>query len=295
MDLDASSSAVFWWSDETWPRVTGGQRVRRCGPEPVVYDGAGLPMEVVGAYRGLTQDRALYPDFRRHDAHCVPRLPQGHRTTVVRQAAHLCWGTAPLWHLRLDALPHDPRWAILESLPRPVSPFARAPSCRRLRGSAASGQDPVVQQPFDGFRLHARLCWPGGLTRRCVAPATRADPDVAPALPEGTAGLAVGDRLVWRPRLQEELPREGVLLLAPVLLASREPWPARGRLLSRGRSRSATVVGPRVARCALQRVWARDLWHRGTRLLRVVLLPTRAVPFTVPRHQPPLHLAALVA
>jgi hypothetical protein len=45
----------------------------------------------------------------------------------------------------------------------------------------------------------------------------------------------------------------------------------------------------------IKRVWARDVWHLGNRLLRVVLMHTLAVHFNIQRHQPPLHLAALVA
>jgi hypothetical protein len=74
-----------------------------------------------------------------------------------------------------------------------------------------------------------------------------------------------------------------VLLLAPFPLASREPWPARSRVVSRVRYRIATVFGQLVERCALNR------------LLRVVLMHTLAVHFNVQCRQPPLHLAELVA
>jgi len=97
-----------------------------------------------------------------------------------------------------------------------------------------------IKQTFYGFRLHARVCWPGVLRRLCLAPANRLDPDVAPSLTQHLQGVAVGDRLFWRPRWPAELRRSGLLLLAPVLLAPclmapREPWPARSRLLSRVR------------------------------------------------------------
>jgi hypothetical protein len=52
-------------------------------------------------------------------------------------------------------------------------------------------------------------------TRLCLAPANLADPEVAPLLTAGTQGLVVGDCLFWRPRLQEELRHDRVLLLAP--------------------------------------------------------------------------------
>jgi hypothetical protein len=295
MDLDAFIISVFCWIDETVPQVTGGQRLRQRGPQPRLYDSEVLTMEVVGAYVGLSQDRALFVYFRRHYAPFFPRLCQVHRTTFVRQAANLWRVKEQLWQLLLDALPHDPQLAILDSLPLPVCQFARAPYCRRFRGAAAYGKDHVVKQTFYGFRLHARLCWPGVFTRLCLAPANLSDPDVAPLLTAATQGLVVGDRLFWRPRLQEELRREGVLLVAPFLLASRDPWPARSHVLSRVRYRIDTVFGPLVDRCMIKRVWARDVWHLGNRLLRVVLMHTLAVHFNIQSHQPPLHLAALVA
>ncbi len=295
MDLDTFIIAVFCWLDEALPQVTGGQRLRQRGPEPVLYDSEVLTMEVVGTYLGLSQDSALFAYFRRHYAHFFPRLPQVHRTTFARQAANLCWVKERLWQRLLDALPYDPQLAILDSLPLPVCQFARATRCRRFRGEAAYGKDHVIKQTFYGFRLHARVCWPGVLTRLCLAPANRPDPDVAPSLTQNTQGMAVGDRLFWRPRLQAELRRSGLLLLAPFLLASREPWPERSRLLSRVRYRIDTVFGQLVERCALKRVWARDTWHLANRLLRAVLMHTLAVFFNVVRGNPPLHLARLVA
>ena len=295
MDLDTFIITVFCWIDETLPQVIGKQRLRERGPHPYLYDSEVVTMEVVGAYVGVSQDSALLTYFRRHYAHFFPRLCQVHRTTFVRQAANLWRVKERLWQVLLDALPHDPQLAILDSVPLPVCQFARAPYCRRFRGAAAYGKDQVVKQTFFGFRLHARLCWPGVLTRVCLAPANLADPDVAPLLTEGTQGLVVGDRLFWRPRLQEDLRQDGIVLLAPFLFASRDPWPARSRLLSRVRYRIDTVFGQLVDRCTLKRVWARDLWHLGNRLLRVVLMHTLAVHFNVQRHQPPLHLAALVA
>ncbi len=295
MDLDTFIIAVFCWIDEALPAVTGGQRLRQRGPEPVLYDSEVLTMEVVGAYLGLNQETALFAYFCRHWAHFFPRLRQVHRTTFVRQAANLWQVKERLWRLLLDEVPHDPQFAILDSLPLYACQFARASRCRRFRGEAAYGKDHVIKQTFYGFRLHARICWPGVITRLCLAPANVPDPEAAPALTEGTQGVALGDRLFWRPRLRAELAQAGVLLLAPFAHATRDPWPAASRRLSRLRYRIDTVFGQLAERGAIKRVWARDLWHLASRLLRVVLMHTLAVHFNVQRDQPPLHLAALVA
>lgn len=295
MDPDSFIIAVFCWIDEALPAMTPGHRLRQRGTDPVLYDCEVLTMEVVGAYLGLSQDCALYTYFRRHYAHFFPRLLGVHRTTFVRQAANLWRVKEWLWQRLVDSVSQDPQLAILDSLPVYACQFARASRCRRFRGAAAYGKDHVVKQTFYGFRLHARVCWPGVLTRLCLAPANVPDPDAAPALTEGTHGFALGDRLFWRPRLRAELAQDGVLLLAPFAHATRDPWPALSRRLSRLRYRIDTVFGQLAERGAIKRVWARDLWHLASRLLRLVLMHTLAVHFNVQRDQPPLHLAALVA
>ncbi len=83
-------------------------------------------------------------------------------------------------------------------------------------------------------------------------------------------------------------------LLAPYRAAKRDPYPRWGAVLSRVRYRIDTVFGQLVDRCAVKRVWARDLWHLCSRLLRKVLMHTLAVLFNVVRDNPPLHLARLV-
>src|SRR5262245_2500654 len=137
MDPDSFIIAVFCWMDEALPAMTRGHRLRKRGPNPVLYDSEVRTMEGVGAYLGLSQDRALYAYFRRHSAQCFPRLLGVHRTTFVRQAANLWRVKEWLWHRLVDLVPHDPQLALLESLPVYACQFARAPRCRRLRGAAA--------------------------------------------------------------------------------------------------------------------------------------------------------------
>lgn len=295
MDLDTFMIAVFCWIDEALPAATQGKHLRQRGPAPVLYDSEVLTMEIVGAYLSLAQDSVLFAYFRRHYAHFFPRLRQVHRTTFVRQAANLWWVKERLWQWLLEAVAHDPAFAILDSLPLYACQFARAPRCRRFRGEAAYGKDHVVKQTFYGFRLHVRVCWPGVITRLCLAPANVPDPDAALALTEATQGVALGDRLFWRPHLRAELAQTGVLLLAPFAHASHDPWPAASRRLSRLRYRIDTVFGQLAERGAIKRIWARDLWHLASRLLRLVLMHMLAVHFNVQREQAPLHLATLVA
>ena len=173
-------------------------------------------------------------------------------------------------------IPHDPGFALADSFPLPVCLFARAYRCRRFKGEAAFGKDTLLRQTFYGFRVHARVCWPGVVTRLSVAPANAHELSVLPGLAEGTSGLLVGDRNYHSPKAEEELARTGVELLAPYSSKKRDPAPKRSALLSRFRYRIDTVFSQLVGRYSTKRVWARDLWHLMSRLLRKILSHTLA-------------------
>ena len=294
MDLDDFIITVFCLLDEAVSVAIAGQRLRQRGPQPTLADSEVVTMEIVGEYLGLVQDSALFSYFRRHYAHFFPALRTVHRTTFVRQAANLWWLKERLWQDMLQQIPHDPAFAILDSLPLPVCQFARAYRCRGFRGDAAFGKDTLVRQTFYGLRVYVRLEWPGVITRLCVAPANVHELAAVPALAEQTVGLLVGDRNYWSPATTAEWHQLGVELLAPYRSAKRDPAPRWSVQLSRVRYRIDTVFGQLVDRCALKRVWARDMWHLGSRLLRKVLMHTLAVLLNVDLGNPPLHLAQLV-
>lgn len=295
MDLDAFIIAVFCVVDEAVPRATCGRRLRQRGPQPVLADSEVLTMEVVGEYLGLEHDSALFAYFRQHYAHFFPALRTLHRTTFVRQAANLWRLKEWLWQHLLTQIPHDPTFAIIDSFPLPVCQFARASRCRRFRGAAAFGKDTLVRQTFYGLRVHVRLEWPGVITRFCLAPANAHELTALPALTEQTGGILVGDRNYWSPKTVAEWQRLGVELLAPYRSAKRDAHPRWSALLSRVRYRIDTVFGQLVSRCHVKQVWARDLWHLCSRLLRKVLMHTLAVLLNSERGNPPLQLAQVVA
>lgn len=173
--------------------------------------------------------------------------------------------------------------------------FARAFRCRRFHGEEAFGKDTLVRQTFYGLRVYVRLERPGVITRFGVAPANAHELAALPAVTEQTVGLLVGDRNYWSPAATAECQRHGVALLAPYRSAKRDPQPRGSAQLSRVRSRIDTVFGQLVDRCAIKRVWAHDLWHLSSRLLRTVLMQTCAVLLTIGLGNPPLQLARVVA
>jgi hypothetical protein len=253
MNLDDFIITVFCLIDEALPRITDGARVRQRGPRPLLYDSEVLTMEVVGAYLGLEQESRLFAYFCHHYAHFFPALRTLQRTTFVRQAANL-WALKVkerLWQYLAAQVPHDERFALVDSFALPVCLFARAYRGRRFRGEAAYGKDNLTRQTFYGFRVHVRLCWPGVITQVCLAPAQVSELAVVPDLAIATTGLLIGDRNYWQPRLTAALQAQGLALLAPFRWAGRDPRPRLATCLSRLRYRIDTVFGQLVERCAV--------------------------------------------
>ena len=94
--------------------------------------------------------------------------------------------------------------------------------------------------------------------------------------------------------MKEELAGAGIELLAPYGSKKRDPLPKRSSSLSHLRYRIDTVFSQLTGRYSIKRVWARDLWHLASRLLRKVLSHTVAFLFDHQLGNPPLQLAKLL-
>ena len=290
MDLSTFIISVFCLVDDQLK----GKRIRQCGPAPKLSDAEVITIEIVGEFLGLDTDKAIFRYFRRHYAEWFPTLGEVHRTTFARQAANLWKVKEHLWQELLSYTPHDPAFALCDSMPLPACLFARAYRCKRFKGEAAFGKDTLLRQTFYGFRVHARVSWPGVITHISVAPANVHELRVLPEIIEGTSGLIVGDRNYHSPTTREDLAGMGVELLAPYSSKKRDPAPKRSALLSRLRYRIDTVFSQLTERYCIKRVWARDLWHLTNRLLRKVLSHTVAFLLNHQVGNPPLQLSKLL-
>jgi Transposase DDE domain len=293
VDLDSLIIAVFCLVDDTLRPLVPG-RLRERGPRPLLADSEVLTIEVVGERLGLDRDVEVFSYFRRHYPHFFPALCRVHRTTFARQAANLWKVKEALWQRLLERTGCDPQWALVDSFPLAVCRFGRAPSCRRFRGFADYGQDHAAKATIYGFRLHARVCWPGVVTRLSLAPAGVADLTVVEELTDETAGVCLGDRAYWAPELTQWLRGHGLELLAPFKKRASDPNPKRSRTITRLRYRIETVFSQLCERFSVKRVWARDLWHLSSRLLRKVLAHTLMVVLNREQGHKPLRLAELL-
>src|SRR5215212_7957427 len=290
MDLSTFIVAVFCLIDDRLK----GHRFRQRGPAPKLSDSEVLTIEVVGEFLGIDTDKAIHLFFCRHYREWFPALGEIHRTTFSRQAANLWKLKEHLWQDLLLLAPHDPTFALVDSMPLPACLFARAYRCRRFRGEAAFGKDTLLKQTFYGFRVHVRVAWPGLITRFSLAPANAHELSVLPEITQGTSGVLVGDRNYHSPKTREELATMGIDLLAPYSSKKRDPNPQRSALLSRFRYRIDTVFSQLVERYCVKRVWARDLWHLASRLLRKVLSHTVAFLLNHLLGNQPLQLSKLL-
>ena len=297
MDLESFTIAIYCQIDTVLVEMAADpdwRRIRRRGPAPTLADAEVLTMAVVGEFLGMDQDVAIYHYFRREHPAWFPGVCQIHRTTFARQVANLWAVTEEVWRRLLDRVAYDATLAFIDSVPVPVCRFGRAWGCARFRGQAAFGRDTGSKATFYGFREHLRAHWPGVVTAISVAPANVHDKDLVPELVEGAAGMVIGDRNYWAPKLMAELRPAGIQLVAPFKKRASDPDPEGSTRLTRIRWRIETVASQFVERYHLKRLWARDPWHLTSRMLRKVLSHTLAVRLCQEQGIPPLQLAQLV-
>ncbi len=294
MDLSTFIISVFCLIDDRLE----GRRIRRRGPSPKLSDAEVLAIELVGEFLRMNTYEAIFRYFREHYGEWFPALREVHRTTsFARQSANPWKVKESIWQELLSSAPHDPTFALCDSMPSFATAclFARAYRCRRFRGEAAFGKDTLLKQTFYGFRVHARVCWPAGvITRLSLAPANAHELSVVPEIAEYTSGLIVGDRNYHSPKTKAELSGMGVELLAPYSSKKLDPNPKESAFLSRLRYRIDTVFSQLTGRYCVKRVWARDMWHLMSRLLRKVLSHTVAFLLNHQLGNRPLQLSKLL-
>ena len=294
LDLDTFIVNMFCLIDDTLNLHLSQKRLRERGPQPRLADSEVLAIEIVGEYLGINQDKAMFDYFRRHYAHFFPALAIVRRTTFTRQAANLWKLKEALWQKLVEQTYCDTNFSIVDSFPVAVCKFARAPRSKSFRGEANYGKDHTIKQTFYGFRFHVRVCWPGVITRILVAPADQSDLAVVEEVVTETEGYVLADRNYWKPELTHQLSQQGIEMLVPYKKRSLDPNPQRSSWLSSFRYRIETVFSQIVERFQVKRVWARDMWHLSSRVMRKVLSHTAAIVLNRVEGNSPLRLANLL-
>ena len=141
-----------------------------------------------------------------------------------------------------------------------------------------------------------------------------------------TEGYCLADRNYWKPELTKHLSERGIQMLVPYKKRSLDPAPERSSWLSGWRYRIETVfsqigfaqkvvflsstgqeeksyqhltdflgkASQIVERFQVKRVWARDMWHLASRVMRKVLAHTAAIVINRIEGNSPLRLANLL-
>jgi hypothetical protein len=133
MDLSTFIVAVLCLVDD---RIKS-HRIRQRGPSPKLSDSEVLTIEIVGEFLGLDTDKGIHLFFRRHYGEWFPTLGEVHRTTFARQAANLWKVKEGLWQDLLALVPHDPTFAICDSMPSFATACLFACAYRSALASAA--------------------------------------------------------------------------------------------------------------------------------------------------------------
>jgi hypothetical protein len=199
-----------------------------------------------------------------------------------------------LWQRLLTKVEYPPDVSLIDSFPVPVCRFARAHRCRSLREVSAYGFDEMAKQTFFGMRLHLRVALPGVITAFEFAPADVHELRVAEDLLADVRGFALGDRNYWSPGLFGACRRHDLQMIVPFRSAKHEKsrfpyW------VTNLRRRIETVIGQLTERFHIKRVWARDVWHFCSRLLRKVLAHTLFVLLCQKHDCEPLQMSQLLA
>lgn len=272
-----------------WPRL------RSRGPAPALADSEVIAIEIVGELWGLADDRAIFEHFRRYHLAEFPALARITRTRFARQAADLCWLARRVQRALAGRLTRPGAVWLVDSFPLPVCRFARSGICRRFKGQAGFGHDPVAGKVFYGFRLHLRTGLDGVILGYELAPGPAHELALACELAPSPVGTALGDRNYWSPDTRAAFQAAGGDLVAPFKQAKHDPTPDRTEALMAMRRRIETTIGQLVDRFDCRRIKVRDLWHLEHRLVRKILGHTLGAWLNRLAGEEPLRLERLVA
>lgn len=293
MDLDDYIVQVFYKVDNFMNENFPGRSLRERGPLPELRDSEVLTMEIIGESLGFETDKKLFWFFKSFYSHFFPKLTT--RVTFLRQAANL-WKIKEKLFRCLAQQYQDPL-CILDSIPLYVCRFTRAKRAKTFKGLAAFGKE-LGSQTFYGFRLHVKINSMGMVQTFDLAPGNIADIRLVPELTENDSGLLVCDRAYLSKSLAEKLKASQNLELSVPITKNGKPseLPAQvAKFRKTIRRKVETVFSQWAHYFQIKKIWARDLWHLTSRILRKILAHTYSVIFCLKQGLGPLDFSKLLA
>lgn len=293
MDLETFIVTVYCEVDDFFKKNYSARHLRQRGPLPQLSDSEVITMEIVGEYLGYTMEKEIYQYFARHWKHLFPQLPD--RSNFVRQCANL-WAVKQALFEKIQS-PLDSLIQIVDSMPLEVCRFVRAKRAKLFRGVAAYGK--WFGQTIYGFKLHLKITDIGVIRGFDLTEANRADVSVLPQMLEGQhSHWVLGDRGYRSKPLNQTLrEQQNIVLHTPVRRNEKAPDlvdPMLHKRLNGIRRLIETVNGQLEQHFQIKKIWARDLWHLISRIIRKILTHTFCVLFNLRQFHQPLQIKSLV-
>lgn len=267
--------------------------LRQRGPLPRLSDSEVITMEIVGEYLGLNTEKDIYQYFLRHWNHFFPNMPD--RSNFVRQCANL-WAVKQSFFQKLQSSVNTVV-QIVDSMPLEVCKFVRARRSSLFRGCATYGK--WFGHTIYGFKLHLKITHFGLIRSFDLTGANAADVKVLPQLVEGDCfQWILGDKgYRSKPLARDLMEQQSIILHTPVRSNEHAPdlvKPSLHKHLNGIRRLIETVNGQLEQHFHIKTIWARDLWHLVSRIIRKILSHTYCVLLNLKLNRDALQLKSLV-
>ncbi|WP_279625119.1 transposase [Xenorhabdus thuongxuanensis] len=91
-------------------------------------------------------------------------------------------------------------------------------------------------------------------------------------------GYLLGDKGYLGTEFKQEMKREGIEMITPVRANMDDPVPKETRKCINAKRRLIeTVIGQLAGQLAIEKCWARDMWHLSNRIARKLLAHTLGI------------------
>ncbi|WFQ80231.1 IS982 family transposase [Xenorhabdus sp. SF857] len=268
---------VFCWVDDNLTQLQQSMRFRSRGYPPKLSDAEAITMEVVGEFLGLSTDKGIWTYFNDHWREWFPGL--GSRANFAKQISNLWVVKQQLQEklARLLGAPDRPVH-IIDGFPLPVCGFKRAKGSANFKGQADYGYCAAKNETYYGFKGHLMIDEIGVVTGFTLTPANVGEREATWDVIGSIKGYLLGDKGYLGVEFKQEMKAEGIEMITPVRANRDDPIPRKTRRVINAKRRLIeTVIGQLAGQFAIEKCWARDLWHLSNRIARKLLSHTLGI------------------
>ncbi|PHM21988.1 IS982 family transposase [Xenorhabdus budapestensis] len=268
---------VFCWVDDNLTQLQQGMRFRSRGLPPKLSDAEVITMEVIGEFLGFSTDKGIWTYFCDHWRDWFPGL--GSRANFAKQASNL-WAVKQKLQEKLAMLlgAFDRPIHIIDGFPLPVCGFKRAKGSANFKGQADYGYCAAKNETYYGFKGHLMIDETGVVTGLTVTPASCSEREAAWDLVAPIKGCLLGDKGYLGVEFKQEMNQQGIKMITPMRINMDDPLPKETRRMINAKRRLIeTVIGQLAGQFAIEKGWARDLWHLSNRIARKLLSHTLGI------------------